>query len=206
MTASAQDYFGDRGELAVAYHDWLADQGILRGLIGPREVTRLWQRHILNSAVVSSLCDQGSSVVDIGSGAGLPGIPMHIARPDLSMALVEPLLRRTTFLDEVIEDLGLSTKVHRGRAEEKHIVADVGGADYVTSRAVAPLGKLVRWSAPLCRKGGKIIALKGSSAREEIERDARDLKKAGVRSSEIVTLNDPALESPTTVVVMTIGK
>lgn len=194
----AAHVFGDRLDLAVRYASWLADAGVVRGLIGPREVGRLWDRHILNSAVIGDVIDEGARVVDIGSGAGLPGIPLAIARPDLTVELVEPLLRRTTFLTEVVEDLGLDTvTVHRGRAEEKSIIKAVGGADVVTSRAVAPVGRLMGWSLPLVRVGGFVRALKGSSAAEEFERDAVEIRRAGGSAGRVLTVGEGILEQPT---------
>lgn len=171
--------FGERVDLARRYHRWLGDVATVRGLIGPREVPRLWSRHILNSAVVGEAIPEGSTVADIGSGAGLPGIPLAIARPDVSVTLIEPLLRRTTFLEEVVADLGLgNVTVVRGRAEEKAVKKAVGTFDIVTSRAVAPLGRLAGWSLPLVKPGGLMVALKGASAPEEIARDAKEIRKA----------------------------
>ena len=157
--------FGDRLELARRYADLLAGPGVERGLLGPREVERLWERHLLNSAAVAELIEPDAFVVDIGSGAGLPGIPVAIARPDLRVVLVEPMLRRTEFLNEAIAALGLPVEVVRGRAEEAGVRAKLAGADVVTSRAVAPLDKLARWSMPLLRIGGRMLALKGSAPR-----------------------------------------
>ncbi|MDN6240123.1 16S rRNA (guanine(527)-N(7))-methyltransferase RsmG [Corynebacterium variabile] len=195
---AAARIFGDHLDLAVRYAGWLADAGVVRGLIGPREVDRLWDRHILNSAVIGEVIDEGARVVDIGSGAGLPGIPLAIARPDLRVQLVEPLLRRATFLSEVVEDLGLdNVEVHRGRAEEKSIVTAVGGADVVTSRAVAPVGRLMGWSLPLARKGGFVRALKGSSVAEEFQRDAVEIRKAGGSEGRVLTVGDGVLDQPT---------
>lgn len=195
---SAVRVFGDRLELACRYAGWLADAGVVRGLIGPREVARLWDRHILNSAVIAEVIDEGARVVDIGSGAGLPGIPLAIARPDLRVQLVEPLLRRVTFLREVVDDLGLeSVEVHRGRAEEKSIRAAVGGADIVTSRAVAPVGRLMGWSLPLARVGGHVRALKGASVAEEFVRDAAEIRKAGGSPGKVLTVGEGILEQPT---------
>ncbi|WP_297009056.1 16S rRNA (guanine(527)-N(7))-methyltransferase RsmG [uncultured Corynebacterium sp.] len=195
---SAARVFGDRLDLAVRYAGWLADAGVVRGLIGPREVGRLWDRHILNSAVIGEVIDEGVRVVDVGSGAGLPGIPLAIARPDLRVQLVEPLLRRATFLSEVVEDLGLDTvEVYRGRAEEKSTVKAVGGADVVTSRAVAPVGRLMGWSLPLARKGGFVRALKGSSVALEFERDAVDIRKAGGSAGRVLTVGEGVLDQPT---------
>lgn len=181
--------FGPRLALAQAYHDSLATDGSIRGFIGPREVPRLWQRHILNCAVVNSVIPTGARVVDVGSGAGLPGIPLAIARPDLQLTLVEPLLKRSNYLSEVVELLGLdNVTVIRGRAEEGPVKKAVAGADVVTSRAVAPLGKLAKWSLPLVRKGGEMIALKGSSVLEELERDAAEIKRAGGGKAQVETI------------------
>ncbi len=155
-TQAIESLFGDRADLADQYHSWLAEHATVRGLIGPREVPRLWDRHILNCAVLAEVVPEGASVADIGSGAGLPGIPLAIARPDVSVTLIEPLLRRTTFLDEVVADLGLTNvTVIRGRAEEKTVRKEAGLVDVVTSRAVAPLGKLAGWSLPLVRPGDR---------------------------------------------------
>ena len=185
--AVAGSIFGDRIDLARKYVAWLVDAGIVRGLIGPREPVRIWTRHVLNCAVAAPLLPDRARVVDIGSGAGLPGIPWAIARPDCTFALVEPLERRAAFLTEVVADLGLTnTRVVRGRAED--VVADCGEADVVTSRAVAPLAKLAAWSAPLARHGGEILALKGATAAEEIVRDLPKIRTLGLsnlRSEEI---------------------
>lgn len=171
-----KEVFADRLDLAQAYHDSLATDGSTRGFIGPREVPRLWERHLINCAVIGKLMPENARVVDVGSGAGLPGIPLAIARPDLNITLIEPLLKRSTYLGEVKELLGLdNVTVIRGRAE------DVPARDFdiVTSRAVAPLGKLAKWSLPLVRVGGEMIAMKGESVHEELERDFKDIKKAG---------------------------
>ncbi|WKS67945.1 16S rRNA (guanine(527)-N(7))-methyltransferase RsmG [Corynebacterium accolens] len=182
--------FGSRLPLAQEYHDSLATDGSTRGFIGPREVPRLWERHILNCAVIEQVIPEGATVIDVGSGAGLPGIPLAIARPDLHITLIEPLLKRYNYLNEVTEKLGLeNVLVLRGRAEEGPIKKAVAGADVVTSRAVAPLGKLAKWSLPLVRKGGEMIALKGSSVHEELERDAADIKKAGGGKAEVTTVH-----------------
>ncbi|QDQ99480.1 16S rRNA (guanine(527)-N(7))-methyltransferase RsmG [Tomitella fengzijianii] len=200
MREAAERVFGDRLPLAVRYHDSLASDGVERGLIGPREIPRLWERHILNCAVLGELIEDGATVVDIGSGAGLPGIPLAIARPDLTITLVEPLLRRTRYLGEVNERLGLGAVVVRGRAEQSGVIKEAGGADYVTSRAVAPLERLVPWSLPLVRKGGRMLAIKGSSAQEEIERARRELEKAGAAELGLATCGEGLLGTPTTVV------
>ena len=184
------DVFGSRLPLAQKYHDSLATDGSTRGFIGPREVPRLWERHLINCAVVAEVMPQGATLIDVGSGAGLPGIPLAIARPDLKITLIEPLLKRFTYLNEVVDLLGLdNVTVIRGRAEEGPVKKAVKGADIVTSRAVAPLGKLAKWSLPLVRKGGEMIALKGSSVHEELERDAADIKRAGGGKAEVMTIH-----------------
>lgn len=180
------EVFKDRLLLAEKYHDLLATDGSTRGFIGPREVPRLWERHLINCAVIGDVMDEGATVVDVGSGAGLPGIPLAIARPDLQITLIEPLLKRSVFLQEVVDKLALdNVTVIRGRAEERPIKKAVAGADIVTSRAVAPLGKLAKWSLPLVRRGGEMIAMKGESVHEELARDAADIKKAGGGKAQV---------------------
>lgn len=180
------EVFKDRLLLAEKYHDLLATDGSTRGFIGPREVPRLWERHLINCAVIGDVMDEGATVVDVGSGAGLPGIPLAIARPDLRITLIEPLLKRSVFLQEVVDKLALdNVTVIRGRAEEGPIKKAVAGADIVTSRAVAPLGKLAKWSLPLVRRGGEMIAMKGESVHEELARDAADIKKAGGGKTQV---------------------
>ncbi|WP_313678954.1 16S rRNA (guanine(527)-N(7))-methyltransferase RsmG [Corynebacterium stationis] len=180
------EVFKDRLLLAEKYHDLLATDGSTRGFIGPREVPRLWERHLINCAVIGDVMDEGATVVDVGSGAGLPGIPLAIARPDLRTTLIEPLLKRSVFLQEVVDKLALdNVTVIRGRAEEGPIKKAVAGADIVTSRAVAPLGKLAKWSLPLVRRGGEMIAMKGESVHEELARDAADIKKAGGGKAQV---------------------
>lgn len=180
------EVFKDRLLLAEKYHDLLATDGSTRGFIGPREVPRLWERHLINCAVIGDVMDEGATVVDVGSGAGLPGIPLAIARPDLRITLIEPLLKRSVFLQEVVDKLALdNVTIIRGRAEEGPIKKAVAGADIVTSRAVAPLGKLAKWSLPLVRRGGEMIAMKGESVHEELARDAADIKKAGGGKAQV---------------------
>ncbi|WOC12242.1 16S rRNA (guanine(527)-N(7))-methyltransferase RsmG [Gordonia sp. MP11Mi] len=194
--------FGDRLGEANAYARLLTEQGVLRGLIGPSEVPRLWTRHILNCAVLGEVIDDGATAFDIGSGAGLPGIPLAIAKPNVSITLIEPLLRRTTFLDEVVSELGLTNvTVTRGRAEEKTVLASVGTADVVTSRAVAPLDRLAGWSAPLIRVGGRLIALKGRSAADEIQRDRAAVRKTGIVDLTVTQCGVDVLDEPTTLLV-----
>ncbi|WKK62589.1 16S rRNA (guanine(527)-N(7))-methyltransferase RsmG [Corynebacterium sp. P8-C1] len=195
--AAAAEIFGDRLPLAQAYHDSLATTAAERGFIGPKEVGRLWSRHVLNCAVIAEAFDEGLSVADIGSGAGLPGIPLAIARPDLQVTLIEPLLKRSTYLGEITRELGLSNvTVVRGRAEEQEKKL----FDVTTSRAVAPLGKLAGWSLPLVRQGGSMTAMKGASVAEELERDATQITKAGGTDAEILTVGAGLLEQPTTLI------
>jgi 16S rRNA (guanine527-N7)-methyltransferase len=188
------------GRLATAERlaAWLAGDGVLRGLIGPREAPRLWERHLLNCGVLAEAVPEGSTVCDVGSGAGLPGLVLAIARPDLQVTLVEPLLRRTTFLEEVVTDLALDrVSVVRARGEDLH---GLGTYDVVTSRAVAPLGKLLRWSMPLVAPTGALVAMKGSSVREEIEAARRDLRRLRCAEPEVLSLGAGVLDPPTTAV------
>ncbi len=171
-------YFGDAWPLVSRFRDMLASEGVLRGLIGPREVARLWERHLLNSsAVVPSLPDTGT-IVDLGSGAGLPGVVVAAMRPGAHVVLLEPMSRRTEWLSEVVNKLPLpNARVVRGRAED--VVGSLS-ADVVTSRAVAAMDKLYRWSVPLLRVGGELVVLKGARANEEIEAARRVERKLGV--------------------------
>ena len=187
--ASAVLVFGDRVELARRYANALASDGVIRGLVGPREAERMWTRHLLNSAVLGILLEPGDRAVDVGSGAGLPGIPLAIARPDCSIVLVEPLERRVNFLRQIIGDLELTNcVVERGRADQ--VLARCGGADAVTSRAVAPLATLAGWSAPLLRAGGRLLAIKGASAATEVERDRVAVKAAGLVDIEVLSVGE----------------
>jgi 16S rRNA (guanine527-N7)-methyltransferase len=187
--------FGVRLEVAEQYAELLASDGVIRGLIGPRETPRLWERHLLNCAVLGELIPSDSTVCDIGSGAGLPGLVLAIARPDLTVTLVEPLLRRTTFLDEAVEALGLErVEVVRARAEELH---GRRRFDVVTSRAVAPLPKLARWSLPLTRPGGAVVAMKGASAQAEVDDARRELRKLGAGPASVHTVGVGVVDPPT---------
>ncbi|WP_229705125.1 16S rRNA (guanine(527)-N(7))-methyltransferase RsmG [Williamsia phyllosphaerae] len=200
VAAAVDAVFGDRVSAALQYREILADAGVERGLIGPREVDRLWVRHILNCAVMGEPIPQGATVADIGSGAGLPGIPLALARPDLSVTLIEPLLRRYTFLVEVIDELSLPVRVIRGRAEEKVVRAEVGLSDVVTSRAVAPLDRLARWSLPLIRPDGELIAIKGSSAADEIATHKAEVGKLGLTDLRVESCGTDTLAVPTTII------
>lgn len=189
--------FGPGAALAERFTTHLATSGVERGLIGPRELPRLWTRHVLNCAVLGELVPAGVGVIDVGSGAGLPGIALAIARPDLTVTLVEPLERRTTWLSEVVQDLGLDVRVVRARAEE---VAGSERAQVVTARAVAPLEKLARWTLPLVRPGGVVLAIKGRSAGEELAGARPALRRTGVVESSVVLCGEQVLEVATTVV------
>ena len=181
------------------YAQILETTGTERGLIGPREVPRIWDRHILNCVVVVDRIPKNATVADVGSGAGLPGIVWAIARPDLKVTLIEPLLRRATFLEEVITELGLeNARVLRSRAEQ---VTEC--FDFVTARAVAELGQLAKWTLPLLKPGGVLLALKGQSAAEEIKRSQKIIKQLGGKPA---TLSYYGSEPPlTTVVEVTLG-
>jgi len=198
---AAAAIFGPRLELAQGYADALAEAGVARGLIGPREVDRLWDRHILNSTAVADLLEPGERVVDIGSGAGLPGIPLAIARPDLDIVLLEPMLRRSEFLREVTGGLGLTVEVVRGRAEDRWVRDLLGERDVAVSRAVAALDKLTKWSMPLIRPGGRMVAIKGERAADEIEQHRRAMQAAGAVDIAVVTCGQEYLLPPATAVV-----
>jgi 16S rRNA (guanine527-N7)-methyltransferase len=197
---SASTIFGDAMPAAVRFGELLAAVGIERGLIGPREVDRLWDRHLLNSAVVGERIPRGARVVDIGSGAGLPGIPLCLARPDLDLTLLEPMARRVAWLDEVVDTLGLSTTVVRGRAEEPRIKERLAGADVIVARAVAPLDRLWGWAAPLLRQGGRLLALKGETADAEVLRDGDAVRRAGGSRPAVTRCGVGLLEMPTTII------
>jgi 16S rRNA (guanine527-N7)-methyltransferase len=189
----------DRLVLAERYADLLATEGVLRGLIGPREAPRLWDRHLLNCAVLGEAVAGEASVVDVGSGAGLPGLVLAIARPDVRVTLVEPLLRRTRFLSEVVASLGLDdqVEVRRGRAEE------MVGADrfaVVTARAVAPLERLLGWCMPLVAPDGVLLAMKGSGAADEVAGAAARLDALGCARPELLDLGREVLAEPVRVV------
>jgi len=195
-TASA--VFGPATELACRYASMLATDGVERGLVGPREVPRLWERHLLNCGVIAGLVPGDAEVVDVGSGAGLPGVVIAMLRPELHMTLLEPLLRRTVFLSECAAGLGLANvTVCRGRAED---LAGVLHADVAISRAVAPLGRLAELSAGVIRPGGTILAVKGQQAQAELDQAGPVLRRLGVRSSEVLQAGHGIVEPPATVI------
>jgi len=201
---AAQRIFGDRLELAKRYVEHLATSGIERGLIGPREVPRLWSRHVLNCAVVAELIDDGAKVADVGSGAGLPGLCLAIARPDLYLTLIEPLERRVTWLEEVVMDLGLNNvEIIRSRAE-----AAIGKVEcsVVTARAVSALDTLAPLTIPLLGGKGELLAIKGRSAAEEITKAAKILKKLGGVQTDVLTAGADILAEPTTVVRVKVAR
>jgi 16S rRNA (guanine527-N7)-methyltransferase len=177
--ALAEVVFGARLPLAVRYASWLAGPGVERGLIGPREAQRLWPRHLLNCVAAAALIPRGSHVVDLGSGAGLPGIVLAIARPDLRVTLVEPMQRRVTFLDEVCSDLSLvGVETRRARADD--LSSARLNADIVTARAVAPVDRLAALAAPLLRASGQLLAIKGSAATAEVSAGWHAVQRAGM--------------------------
>ena len=202
---AARAVFGAQLERAERYVALLASDGVTRGLIGPREVPRLWERHVLNSAAVAEAVPPGARVVDVGSGAGLPGIPLALARPDVSLTLVEPMARRVEFLEETAAALDAPWRVVRGRAEEKSVVAAVGAVDVVTARAVAALPRLVGWCRGLLRPGTQLIALVGARAVADLPAMVPELEAAGMRDIRSRAVGAALGEAATTVVVMTRG-
>jgi 16S rRNA (guanine527-N7)-methyltransferase len=199
--AAAARVFGGRLQMARAYADLLAGAGVERGLMGPREAERLWERHLLNSAAVGELVPRGATVVDVGSGAGLPGIPLALARPDVRVTLLEPMLRRTEFLREVVAELGLDVDIVRGRAEEPASRDRVGQVDAAVSRALASLDKLTKWCVPLVRPGGELLAIKGERARDEVAQHRRVMASLGAIDARVVQCGVEYLDPPATVVV-----
>lgn len=189
--------FGPGAETIQQYVDILISRGVDHGLLGPREAARIWQRHILNCASIAPAFGAGQTVADIGSGAGLPGVVLAVARPDLHVTLIEPLLRRSTFLRSVVDELGLEVEVRRARAEDL-----IGHEQYdaVTARAVAPLARLSRWGLPLVRKGGYLVAMKGSSLESEIADAASTLREFHAGAVLIESYTVAGLDQPTVVV------
>jgi 16S rRNA (guanine527-N7)-methyltransferase len=195
---AVREFLGQGYDTLVRFHDRLRDEGEVRGLIGPREVSRLWERHILNSAAVVPYLAGASSVADVGSGAGLPGVVVAILRPDLDVHLIEPMERRTAWLTEIADDLGLgNVQVKRGRVDEYHDALEV---DIVTSRAVAGLAKLARMSLPLVRRGGAMVVLKGRNVAQEIDPARKVLRSFKASEPEILEGSTvPGVESTTIV-------
>ena len=203
-SAEAIAEFGDSLAKAERYVELLATDGVTRGLIGPRETSRLWDRHLLNCALAAELVPERGELVDIGSGAGLPGIVLAMLRPRLHVVLLEPLLRRSVFLEECVRALDLpNATVVRARAEDK---AAAGiSADVATARAVAPLDRLVGWAAGLLRPGGELIAIKGQSVAAELEAAEPVLARLGVQSAEVLQAGHGRVVSATTIVRVVIG-
>lgn len=187
--AIADRLYRDNYKTIRQYVDILASRGVDWGLIGPREIGRLWERHILNSIALESLIPEGCRVADVGSGAGLPGIPLAILRPDLEMTLIEPMLRRSNFLTEALDELGLDDRVTvvRGRAEDADLHVDV-----VVSRAVAKLATLINWTADLIVDSGSLLALKGQSADDEVVKAKKELSKRRLSAEVLLIRADPA--------------
>jgi len=199
----AREVFGASLGKAEEFARILVGAAVERGLLGPREVDRIWDRHLVNCAVAAELIPEGARVIDVGSGAGLPGVVLGIVRADIRMTLLEPLLRRTNFLDECVRELGLThVDVVRGRAEE---YAGKLSADVVTARAVAPLDRLANWSLPLLRPGGMMLALKGDRAYAELDAAAATLKSHGVRDAGVVQVGQSRVNPATTIVRVIAG-
>lgn len=201
---AAEKIFGERLDLAKRYVEHLATSGTERGLIGPREIPRLWSRHVLNCAVIESAIAMDSHVADVGSGAGLPGLCLAIARPDLELTLIEPLERRVIWLQEVVDDLGLdNVNIMRTRAE---LAVGLVDADVVTARAVSALSNLAGLTIPLLNGKGEVVAIKGRSAAEEIEKAKKVIRKLGGVETSVVVCGQELLEEPTTVVRIIVNK
>ncbi|MDT0165199.1 16S rRNA (guanine(527)-N(7))-methyltransferase RsmG [Actinotalea sp. AC32] len=198
---AVREFFGDRMSAVEHYAELLAEEGVLRGLIGPRELPRLWERHILNCAAVAQVLPDAGTVVDLGSGAGLPGIVLAAMRPDLDVVLLEPMERRTAWLEEVRSSVGLDhVRVRRGRAED--MVGQLS-ADAVTARAVASMDRLVPWAMPLLKQGGVLLAMKGDRGRAELEEAGAVIDSWGGGAGEVVALGTvPGVETTTVVRVV----
>ena len=201
--AIADRLYRDNYKTIRQYVDILVSRGVDWGLIGPREIGRLWERHILNSIALESLIPEGCRVADVGSGAGLPGIPLAILRPDLEMTLIEPMLRRSNFLTEALDELGLDDRVTvvRGRAEDADLHVDV-----VVSRAVAKLATLINWTADLIVESGSLLALKGQSADDEVVKAKKELSKRLLSAEVLLIRADPASDVTRAVRVRRAGK
>lgn len=189
---TAEQIFAARLPLARSYAELLATKGIEQGLLGPREVSRIWDRHLVNCAVLTELLPKQARIVDVGSGAGLPGLALAIRRPDLRVDLVESLRRRVTFLTEAIEELGLGDQVRvlHGRAEDVNVLEAAGQASWVTARAVAPLDRLAAWCLPFLAPSGRLLAIKGASVLDELTRGAVAIVRAGGRNAQLLTCGE----------------
>lgn len=207
VTPDLPSWLVGRSRMLAEYADLLAGPGVERGLIGPREVPRIWERHILNSAVVvdpeAGLVAQSVTVADVGSGAGLPGLVWAIARPDLRVTLIEPLLRRSTFLAEAVAFLGLTDTVTVWRGRGQEAIGAVPAVDVVTARAVAPLERLIPDTVPLLAAGGQLVAMKGSSAEREIEEAAPVISRYHLIDVQVRQVGEGIVDPATTVVVAT---
>jgi len=191
-------HFPSPGAAIRQYVEILTTTGVQRGLIGPRETPRVWERHILNCAVIAPIFGSNAEVADVGSGAGLPGLVLAMSRPDLGFTLIEPLQRRATFLFEVIELLDLpNVSVLRARAEDLHGTALF---DAVCARAVAPLPRLARWALPLCRPGGELVAMKGARAVEEVEAARPLLRELSLDDVKVEQYGEGVVAPLTTVI------
>lgn len=204
MSTAPAQVFGAALAQIEAFAALLAGPGVDRGLLGPREVPRLWERHLLNCAGLTSLIEEGQVVLDLGSGAGLPGIVLAIQRPDVQVVLVESMQRRATFLSEAVADLGLrNTLVRRARAEDLHGTLAV---DVVTARAVAPVDRLAGWALPLLHPGGRLLALKGEQAPAELAAAGPVLHRLGASSSSLVEVGSEELGTHARIVVIERGQ
>jgi 16S rRNA (guanine527-N7)-methyltransferase len=204
MPVAAREVFGGAAEKAERYAELLAGPGVERGLIGPNEVPRLWERHLLNSAAVASLVPGPCSLVDLGSGAGLPGIVLALLLPDSDVTLLEPALRRTIFLEECVAELGLgNARVWRARAEQ---VAGALVVDVVTARAVAPLDRLAALALGLLKPGGIVLAVKGAKAEAEVQAAGEALRRLGVRDAEVLVARGGKVDPAATIVRLTAGQ
>ncbi len=199
--AEAAGIFGAQIELARAFTHHLAEQGEELGLIGPLELPRLWSRHILNCAIMAPLLRPGV-VGDVGSGAGLPGLVLAIARPDVSFVLIEPMERRVAWLNDQIAALGLTnTTVNRARAEEIRLAHPL---DQVTARAVSAFRTLIPLTAPLLRPHGELLLMKGAGALAEVRAAAQAIRKYRLSDVEVISLGDGVLQDVTRVIRATV--
>ena len=202
---AAARFFGPAFDRVTEYVDILRSTGIEHGLIGPREGDRLWSRHILNCAVLREISSEPGQVADVGSGAGLPGIPLALAMPTSQVTLIEPLQRRADFLMATVETLGLADRVfvRRDRAEDCRDI--LGSFDVVTARAVAPVKKLAGWTVPLARVGGRVVAMKGAKVDDELAAAGAELRRLGVKEWRVRQVGGSVVDPPTTVLELVVG-